>query len=61
MIVLFGGFSPCRGRDLFELPITELWAYGVAAAFIVTAYPLLVLGARAVDLIRHRRGASAIG
>ena len=31
-------------RDLFELPVTEPWAYGVAAVAIVVAYPLLVLG-----------------
>ena len=33
-------------RDLFDLPITEAWAYGVAGAFIVAAYPMLVLGGR---------------
>jgi hypothetical protein len=48
-------------RDLFELPLTELWVYGVAAAFIVAAYPLLVLGGRTVDHVRRRRGAAAIG
>jgi cation-transporting P-type ATPase E len=36
-------------RDLFELPLTEAWAYGVAAAFIVGAYPLLMLGTRIAD------------
>ncbi len=33
-------------RDLFDLPITEAWAYVVAAAFIIAAYPMLVLGGR---------------
>ena len=31
-------------RSLFDLPLTEWWAYLVAAAFIVATYPLLVLG-----------------
>ncbi len=48
-------------RDLFELPLTEPWAYALAATFIVCAYPALVLGSRAVDHIRDRRGAGAIG
>jgi cation-transporting ATPase E len=62
MIVLFGAaFTMPWSRDLFELPLTELWVYGVAAAFIVAAYPLLVLGGRTVDLVRRRRGAAAIG
>jgi hypothetical protein len=62
MIVLFGAaFTMPWSRDLFELPLTELWVYGVAAAFIVAAYPLLVLGGRTVDHVRHRRGAVAIG
>jgi cation-transporting ATPase E len=39
-------------RDLFELPLTEPWAYGLGAAFIVAAYPLLVLGARVSDKVR---------
>jgi cation-transporting ATPase E len=33
-------------RDLFELPRTAAWAYGLAAAFIVAAWPLLELGSR---------------
>jgi len=62
MIVLFGAaFTMPWSRDLFELPLTELWVYGVAAAFIVAAYPLLVLGGRTVDHVRRRRGAVAIG
>ncbi len=48
-------------RDLFELPLTEPWAYALAAVFIACAYPALVLGSRAVDHIRDRRGAGAIG
>ena len=33
-------------QDLFELPVTEWWAYLVAAAAIVIAYPLLEIGSR---------------
>ena len=42
-------------RDLFELPVTEAWAYGLAAAFVVVAYPLLVLGSRVAEHIRVTR------
>jgi cation-transporting ATPase E len=41
-------------RDLFELPRTAAWAYGMAAAFIVVAWPLLELGSR-VATRWHRR------
>ena len=34
------------GRDIFELPTTAGWAYGVAAGLIVAAWPLLELGSR---------------
>lgn len=34
------------GRDIFELPTTAGWAYGVAAGLIVAAWPLLELGGR---------------
>jgi cation-transporting ATPase E len=45
MVVMFAlAFVIPWGRRLFELPITEPWAYGVGAAFIVAAYPLLELG-----------------
>jgi cation-transporting ATPase E len=36
-------------RDLFELPVTEAWAYAVGAAFIVASYPLLVVGSRLAE------------
>jgi hypothetical protein len=39
------------GRRIFELPLTEPWAYGLGAAFIVAAYPLLILGARVSDKV----------
>jgi cation-transporting ATPase E len=42
-------------RDLFELPVTEAWAYGLAAVFVVVAYPLLVLGSRVAEHIRVSR------
>ena len=47
MITLFGlAFVMPWSRRLFELPITKLWAYGMAAALIVAAWPLLELGSR---------------
>ncbi len=33
-------------RDMFDLPLTKAWAYGVSAAFIAAAWPLLQLGSR---------------
>jgi cation-transporting ATPase E len=55
MIVIFGAaFVIPWGRDLFELPITEPWTYAMAAAFIVAAYPLLVLGSRLTERFHHR-------
>jgi cation-transporting P-type ATPase E len=45
-------------RDLFELPLTDAWVYALAAAFIIAAYPLLVLGGRLVDRVRSSRGES---
>ena len=45
MSALFAlAFVVPSSRRLFDLPVTEWWAYLVAAAFIVAAYPLLVLG-----------------
>jgi cation-transporting P-type ATPase E len=41
-------------RDLFELPRTAAWAYGMAAAFIVVAWPLLELGSRVATRWRPR-------
>jgi cation-transporting ATPase E len=62
MVVLFAAaFAMPWSRDLFELPLTEAWAFGLAAGFVVVAWPLLVLGARIVDLIRARRDAPPIG
>jgi len=47
MIALFAlAFLIPVGRDTFELPQTAGWAYGMAAAFIVVAWPLLELGGR---------------
>ena len=37
------------GRDLYDLPIAEWWAYGLAAAVAVASYPLLGLGARLTE------------
>ncbi|MBI5090011.1 MAG: cation-translocating P-type ATPase, partial [Actinobacteria bacterium] len=52
MCALFGAaFLMPWSRDLFELPLTEAWAFGVAAAFIVAAYPLLVVGGRLADRV----------
>ena len=56
MVVLFAlAFVLPFGRDLFELPLAEPWAYGLATAAIVVAWPLLVLGARVAARV-HRPG-----
>jgi cation-transporting ATPase E len=55
MVSLFAlAFLTPWTRDLFELPRTAAWAYGMAAAFIVAAWPLLELGSR-VATRWHRR------
>ena len=55
MVALFTmAFATPWTRDLFELPRTSLWAYGMAAAFIAAAWPLLELGSR-VATRWHRR------
>jgi len=47
MSTLFGlAFVLPWSRDLFELPLTQAWAYGVAAGFIAVAWPLLEFGGR---------------
>jgi cation-transporting ATPase E len=47
MVVLFAAaFSMPWSRDLFELPTTAAWAYAMAGAFIVVAWPLLEVGSR---------------
>ncbi len=45
-------------RDIFELPVTEWWAYLVAAAAIAVGYPLLALGSWISATIYQRRTAS---
>ncbi|MFZ4718988.1 MAG: cation-translocating P-type ATPase [Ilumatobacteraceae bacterium] len=45
-ILFYGAFLLPWSRDLFELPLTEWWAYLVGIAFAVAAWPLLVLGSR---------------
>ena len=55
MIGLFAlAFLTPWSRNMFELPLTAVWSYGVAAAFIVVAWPLLELGSR-VATRWHRR------
>lgn len=57
MTVLFlAAFTMPWSRDLFELPLTEPWAYAMAAGAIALAWPLLVLGSRAADVWRGRAG-----
>jgi cation-transporting ATPase E len=47
MVALFAlAFVFEWSRDVFELPVTEAWAYAVAAAFVVGAWPLLIVGSR---------------
>lgn len=54
MIVLFGlAFVLPWTRDLFELPLTEPWAYLPAAGFIIAAWFLLVLGGRITRRWQH--------
>ncbi len=55
MVALFAlAFATPWTRDLFELPRTSLWGYGMAAAFIAASWPLLELGSR-VATRWHRR------
>ena len=46
------------GRRIFELPVTEWWAYGMAAVFAAIAWPLLVLGSQVSQYVHDRRLAS---
>jgi hypothetical protein len=47
MCVMFAlAFVIPPARRLFELPVTEPWAYAVAAGAVVVAWPLLQLGSR---------------
>jgi cation-transporting ATPase E len=47
MISLFAlAFVMPWSRDLFELPVTPAWAYGMTAVFIAAAWTLLELGSR---------------
>jgi len=55
MVVLFAlAFLVPYGRDLFELPATEPWAYALAAVAIALALPLLVLGSRTAEWVGAR-------
>ena len=55
MIAMFAlAFLTPWTRDTFELPLTTVWSYAVAAAFIAVAWPLLDLGNRAATRW-HRR------
>ncbi len=55
MVAMFGlAFVLPWGRDLFELPTTRAWAYGLAAATIALAWPLLEVGSRVAERY-HRR------
>lgn len=45
-VLFYGAFLLPATRDVFELPLTEWWAYAVGAAFAAAAWPLLVLGSR---------------
>ncbi len=50
MVALFAvAFVLPTGRDWFELPLTAAWAYGLAAALVVGAWPLLELGGRIAE------------
>jgi cation-transporting ATPase E len=50
MSSLFGlAFLFPFSQKLFELPRSALWTYGLAAAFVVASWPLLVLGSRVAE------------
>ncbi|MCB1000276.1 MAG: HAD-IC family P-type ATPase [Acidimicrobiales bacterium] len=54
MVVAFAAaFVVPWARDLFELPVTRGWAYGLAAGTIVLAWPLLELGSRVARRVGH--------
>ena len=62
MIVLFiAAFLTPWTRDVFELPLTEWWAYAVGAVFIVASWPLLLLGSTVAERVHDRRGLSSAG
>jgi cation-transporting ATPase E len=47
MVALFAlAFLIPWSRRAFDLPLTQAWAYGLSAAFIAAAWPLLQLGSR---------------
>ncbi|MEP7202229.1 MAG: HAD-IC family P-type ATPase [Ilumatobacteraceae bacterium] len=55
MVALFAlAFLIPAGRRAFELPRTATWAYGMAAASVVVAWPLLELGSRVATRWRRR-------
>jgi cation-transporting ATPase E len=55
MVALFAlAFLIPKSRSVFELPRTAMWAYGMAAAFIVVSWPLLELGSRVATRWRRR-------
>ncbi len=43
------------GRRIFDLPLTEWWAYGLAVVFGLLAWPLLVLGSQVSQFVHDRR------
>jgi cation-transporting ATPase E len=56
MIGLFvAAFLMPWSRDLFELPVTEAWAYALAAVVVAVAWPALELGDRVVQERARRR------
>jgi cation-transporting ATPase E len=48
------------GRRIFELPLTEWWAYGLAVVFGLLAWPLLVLGSQVSQFVHDRRLARGV-
>jgi hypothetical protein len=56
MAVLFAAaFVMPWSRDLFELPVTPIWVYAMAAAFVAAAFPLLVRGRHLAERLWLRR------
>ncbi len=58
-VLFFAAFTMEWSRDLFELPVTEPWAYLLAAGAAAVAWPLLMLGSSTAERIHDARVARA--
>jgi cation-transporting ATPase E len=53
-VLFYAAFTMGWSRDLFELPLTEPWAYLLAAGAVALAWPLLSVGSQLVERSRWR-------